>query len=228
MAAAMVVCKSNMAAQKNKIKSGDLTWDDLTGSNHKVPVIGSLVFPESDALDHSPTESGRAFLVPYLLMLFLCGIPLFFMETVLGQFSSSGCLTVFKICPLFKGAGLAILAVNFICLTYYNVIVSYPLYFLAVSFQHKLPWEDCGNPWNTDMCFKLGTSQEDIQMSRPGQNLTNRIKTPADEFFQNLLDSSVDDKRYTSEMAVAGAVAITIAHTEAISSQPKDYKYITI
>nr|CAD7267717.1 unnamed protein product [Timema shepardi] len=118
-------------------------------------------------------------------MLFLCGIPLFFMETVLGQFSSSGCLTVFKICPLFKGAGLAILAVNFICLTYYNVIVSYPLYFLAVSFQHKLPWEDCGNPWNTDMCYKLGTSQEDIQMSRPGQNLTNRIKTPADEFFHN-------------------------------------------
>lgn len=44
-----------------------------------------------------------AFLVPYLLMLFLCGIPLFFMETCLGQFSSTGCLTIFRIAPLFKG-----------------------------------------------------------------------------------------------------------------------------
>lgn len=44
-----------------------------------------------------------AFLVPYLLMLFLCGIPLFFMETSLGQFASSGCITMFRIAPLFKG-----------------------------------------------------------------------------------------------------------------------------
>lgn len=44
-----------------------------------------------------------AFLVPYLLMLFLCGIPLFFLETSLGQFASTGCITVFKISPLFKG-----------------------------------------------------------------------------------------------------------------------------
>lgn len=44
-----------------------------------------------------------AFLVPYLLMLTLCGIPLFFMETCLGQFSGSGFLTMFRIAPLFKG-----------------------------------------------------------------------------------------------------------------------------
>lgn len=44
-----------------------------------------------------------AFLLPYLLMLFLCGIPLFYLESCLGQFSSASCLTVFKIAPLFKG-----------------------------------------------------------------------------------------------------------------------------
>jgi hypothetical protein len=44
-----------------------------------------------------------AFLVPYLLILVLCGIPLFFMETTLGQFASTSCVTLFKICPLFKG-----------------------------------------------------------------------------------------------------------------------------
>ncbi|KAJ8888679.1 hypothetical protein PR048_008171 [Dryococelus australis] len=100
-------------------------------------------------------NGGGAFLVPYLLMLFLCGIPLFLMETTLGQFSSRGCLTVFSISPLFKGAGYAIIVVNIICSSYYSVVVSYPLYFLAMCMRKKLPWEDCDNPWNTDMCLKV-------------------------------------------------------------------------
>lgn len=49
------------------------------------------------------TSFPGAFLVPYLLMLALCGIPLFFLETCLGQFSSTGCLTIWRIGPLLKG-----------------------------------------------------------------------------------------------------------------------------
>lgn len=44
-----------------------------------------------------------AFLVPYFIMLAICGIPIFFMELSLGQFSSLGPLAVWKISPLFKG-----------------------------------------------------------------------------------------------------------------------------
>lgn len=47
--------------------------------------------------------------MPYLLMLFLCGIPLFFMETSLGQFAGTGCITIFRIAPLFKGMNKKIL-----------------------------------------------------------------------------------------------------------------------
>ncbi|XP_069981315.1 sodium- and chloride-dependent neutral and basic amino acid transporter B(0+)-like [Penaeus vannamei] len=53
-------------------------------------------------------NGGGAFLVPYLLMLVLVGIPLFFLETAVGQFSSSSCLAVFSVCPAFKGKELAL------------------------------------------------------------------------------------------------------------------------
>lgn len=48
-------------------------------------------------------NGGGAFLVPYVLMLFLCGIPLFYMELNLGQFTSLGCVSVWRMAPLLKG-----------------------------------------------------------------------------------------------------------------------------
>lgn len=44
------------------------------------------------------------FFIPYMLFLFTCGIPLFFLETALGQYTSQGGITCWrKICPLFQG-----------------------------------------------------------------------------------------------------------------------------
>lgn len=48
-------------------------------------------------------NGGGAFLVPYIIMLFVCGIPLFFLETCWGQFGSAGCIKMFRMSPLFKG-----------------------------------------------------------------------------------------------------------------------------
>ncbi|KAM7352563.1 neurotransmitter transporter-like [Cochliomyia hominivorax] len=122
-------------------------------------------------------SGGGAFLVPYLLMLFFCGIPLFFMEICMGQFSSLGCIGIFRLAPLFKGAGFAIVVVNIICTVYYSVIIAYPLMFLKHIFTAKLPWETCGNSWNTNHCIEV-TEMADRNFSTRGD-----FKTPADEFF---------------------------------------------
>uniref|UniRef100_A0A182WHF4 Transporter n=1 Tax=Anopheles minimus TaxID=112268 RepID=A0A182WHF4_9DIPT len=131
-------------------------------------------------------NGGGAFLVPYLLMLVLCGIPLFFLETCLGQFSGTGCITVFKIVPLLKGAGIAIVVINFICTAYYNAIISYPLLFLWRSLQAHLPWETCGNAWNTARCLELrGAQQVELFLNNSALTAGDRYRTPADEFFHN-------------------------------------------
>jgi solute carrier family 6 amino acid transporter-like protein 5/7/9/14 len=59
------------------------------------------------------------------------------------------------LCDVLPGTGFAIVTVNIICTVYYNVIISYPLYFLVMSLRSKLPWEDCNHEWNTEKCLKV-------------------------------------------------------------------------
>ena len=44
-----------------------------------------------------------AFLVPYVIMLILVGLPIFFLELSFGQFASLGPISIWKVSPLFKG-----------------------------------------------------------------------------------------------------------------------------
>lgn len=48
-------------------------------------------------------NGGGAFLIPYLIVLAFIGRPLYFLEMILGQFSSSGCVKVWSVVPFFKG-----------------------------------------------------------------------------------------------------------------------------
>ena len=66
-----------------------------------------------------------AFLVPYTLMLAFLGLPLFFLELSLGQYASVGPITIWRMCPLFKGR----------CHTAIHTIHHYNHY--AIKFERK-------------------------------------------------------------------------------------------
>ncbi|XP_013200457.2 sodium-dependent proline transporter [Amyelois transitella] len=131
-------------------------------------------------------NGGGAFLIPYFLTLLICGIPLVYLETTLGQFASAGCISVFNINPLFKGAGYAAVVLNVIAVIYFSSIMAYPVLYIYHSFSSPLPWQSCGNSWNTERCSELTGHSTFF-----GSN--SSISTPEDEFFHiRLLRQSPD------------------------------------
>ncbi|RDD36542.1 Sodium- and chloride-dependent GABA transporter 2 [Trichoplax sp. H2] len=115
-----------------------------------------------------------AFLIPYLIFLFICGIPMIAMEMSIGQCFRSGPTTAYKkICPLFGGIGYAQLLSTFLSGINYVVIFAWVLFFAIASFINPLPWTTCGNSWNTNSCFVRNGSETNMSGTSPSQEFFN-------------------------------------------------------
>uniref|UniRef100_A0A672PR16 Transporter n=1 Tax=Sinocyclocheilus grahami TaxID=75366 RepID=A0A672PR16_SINGR len=101
-------------------------------------------------------NGGGVFFIPYMVFLFACGIPLFLMETALGQYTSQGSVTCWrKICPLFEGLGYGSQVVIFYSSAYYIIILAWAFFYLFSSFSGELPWASCRNWWNSENCVEF-------------------------------------------------------------------------
>ncbi|CAN7976026.1 unnamed protein product, partial [Ixodes persulcatus] len=96
---------------------------------------------------------GESFLLPYILLLTVIGRPIYYMELILGQFSSFGTLKAFKCIPAGRGVGMAMVYSVFFIALYYNVILSYALTYLYYSFWKVLPWTRCDPEWADENCY---------------------------------------------------------------------------
>ncbi|KAG4080393.1 hypothetical protein HA402_010461 [Bradysia odoriphaga] len=101
-------------------------------------------------------NGGGAFLIPFLIMVLLVGMPVFFVELVIGQYSALGPIKVFSfLTPLFKGLGYCSLVTNMFITIYYMVIIAWILYYMWVSFFPNLIYGNCDNSWNTENCYSM-------------------------------------------------------------------------
>ena len=89
-------------------------------------------------------NGGGAFLIPYFIMLFLVGRPIYFMELIMGQFSSMTATKVWKeMTPLFRGIGFGQLIACIYVLSYYSTLIAIAIYYFFASFSKTLPWTKC-------------------------------------------------------------------------------------
>uniref|UniRef100_A0A8C5WIN4 Transporter n=1 Tax=Leptobrachium leishanense TaxID=445787 RepID=A0A8C5WIN4_9ANUR len=90
------------------------------------------------------SHGGGAFMIPFLILLVLEGIPLLHLEFAIGQRLRKGSVGVWStIHPTLKGIGIASMMVSFLVGLYYNTIIAWVMWYFFNSFQEPLPWSQC-------------------------------------------------------------------------------------
>nr|XP_027776145.1 orphan sodium- and chloride-dependent neurotransmitter transporter NTT5-like [Marmota flaviventris] len=89
-------------------------------------------------------NGGGSFIIIYILMLFLVGIPILFLEMAVGQRMRQGSIGIWKaISPWIGGVGYSSFMVCIIVGLYFSIVISWNLFYLVQSFQFPLPWTLC-------------------------------------------------------------------------------------
>jgi len=86
---------------------------------------------------------GGAFLIPYVIALFVIGIPILFLEIAMGQFHQTGDVGVFgSIHPRLRGVGLTSVACAYMLVCYYVMLIAWVVNAFFDSFGDSI--------WNTN------------------------------------------------------------------------------
>lgn len=83
-------------------------------------------------------------LISFKLMLFIQGLPIFYLELAIGQRLRKGAIGVWnEVSPYLGGIGISSAIVSFIVALYYNTIIGWCVIYLFHSIESPLPWSDC-------------------------------------------------------------------------------------
>uniref|UniRef100_A0AAX7TBL2 Transporter n=1 Tax=Astatotilapia calliptera TaxID=8154 RepID=A0AAX7TBL2_ASTCA len=150
-------------------------------------------------------NGGGAFFVPYVIFFICCGIPVFFLETALGQFTSEGGITCWrKVCPLFEGIGYATQVIEAHLNIYYVVILAWAIFYLFNCFTTELPWAGCGHYWNTEYCVDY--------YGENATNITNpNASSPVIEFWERRVLKISDGIEHMGGMRWELAMCLALA-----------------
>ncbi|XP_015114089.1 sodium- and chloride-dependent glycine transporter 1 [Diachasma alloeum] len=106
-------------------------------------------------------NGGGAFLIPFVLMLITMGLPIFYLELCMGQYTGVGPVETYtRISPAFRGIGLCTLVVIALVTIYYMVLVAWTLFYTFASFSPRLHWAYCNNDFNTPNCWSALDNEE--------------------------------------------------------------------
>lgn len=144
-------------------------------------------------------NGGGAFFIPYLLMCFLGGVPVFFLELSLGQFMKRGGIACWDLVPLFRGVGVASAVCVFLCNCYYIMVLAWAIFYMIESFRAlggDLPWLNCDNFWSANSDCYMPKEQNYNSTCHPYVNYTAQLsgrQTPVFTYWENRVLGVTED-----------------------------------
>lgn len=88
---------------------------------------------------------GGAFFIPYIMALFVIGLPTLILEISLGQYHQTGNVGCFgSFHPRFRGVGMCAIVCGFMLVVYYSMLLSWVTRAFFESFGNDDPWADEG------------------------------------------------------------------------------------
>ena len=155
------------------------------------------------------TYGGGSFLIPYAIMIIVVGFPTFFLELALGQWSGLGPIKLYgRLSPALKGIGFGMAALALTSLTYYNVVVSWALFYLVSCFNSELPWSTCANDSTHchDGLINVTIKEADPYAVGPAEDYFNHALLGFDKAQHNW--RNLGDMKLTMVLSLSGAWAI--------------------
>ncbi|XP_065342926.1 sodium-dependent nutrient amino acid transporter 1-like [Cloeon dipterum] len=137
---ASLISSQIFTSSKVKIKLGWLTSvaSILTAVSAAVSLGNILRLPRLVLL-----HGGGPFLVAYLVLLVVIGLPLVFFEIGLGQFCQQGSLQIYRAVPLLKGVGIVKLIASLLMCAYYPVLMAVSFFSLIWSAKGPVLFAEC-------------------------------------------------------------------------------------
>lgn len=92
-------------------------------------------------------------------MLVFVGLPIFYLELFVGQYTGLGPLKTFgAIAPFFSGVGYCTLVVMTIVLIQFMVIIAWSSFYTFMSIGGNIDWGSCNNTFNSiSKCILINT-----------------------------------------------------------------------
>ncbi|XP_026470122.1 sodium-dependent nutrient amino acid transporter 1-like [Ctenocephalides felis] len=134
-------------------------------------------------------NGGGAFLIPYIIVLFVIGKPVYYLEMTLGQFTSKSSVKIWALCPILKGIGIGQIISTCCVVSYYCCLMALTLFYLYSSFASDLPWSYCKPEWEetiNKICVDSAPSSNSTTSTLQG-NLTRGISSSELFFVKEVL-----------------------------------------
>lgn len=121
------------------------------------------------------------YIICYSISFVCLGIPLMYMEMIVGQFTARSCLDAWRIRPCFVYFGYIQLIWQVILILHNFMILIYLAQYLILSFEHVIPFYKCGE-WSNRSCGLLQTNYTAIQACVTGLNKLDQCQNIENTF----------------------------------------------